>query len=89
MLSNSRGRLFAGCLIGIACGLTLPLLSVFSAWVLPVTVIFAFLWVWAGWPSVLVGAAGVMLIGSPVRVSGLAVLGSHPVSGGSAFWQPS
>jgi hypothetical protein len=59
----SRGRLLAGCVIGVVCGLMLPLLSMFSAWVLPVTVIFALLWVWAGWPAVLVGAISVVMSG--------------------------
>jgi hypothetical protein len=56
--------LIAGCVIGVVCGLALPLLMVFSAWVLPLTVIFALLWVWAGWPSVAVGALSVLVIGS-------------------------
>ncbi len=64
MQNFSKGRLIAGCMIGVACGLALPLLSLFSAWVLPVSVIFALLWVWAGWPSVLAGAVSVALAGS-------------------------
>lgn len=52
----SKGRLIAGCVIGAACGLLLPVLLAFSAWVLPIPILFAFLWVWAGWPAVLVGA---------------------------------
>jgi hypothetical protein len=59
----SRGRLVAGCAIGVACGLTLPLLLTASVWVMPVAVIFAFLWVWAGWPTVAVGALSVALAG--------------------------
>ena len=60
----SKGRLIAGCVAGVACGLALPLLSLFSAWALPVSVIFAILWVWAGWPSVLVGAISIALTGA-------------------------
>jgi multisubunit Na+/H+ antiporter MnhE subunit len=61
--SFSKGHLIAGCVIGAACGLMLPLLLVSSMWFLPIPVIFAFLWVWAGWPSVLAGAASVALAG--------------------------
>ena len=64
MQNFSKGRLIAGCVIGVACGLALPLLSLFSALVLPLSVIFAILWVWAGWPSVLVGGVSVALAGN-------------------------
>lgn len=60
----SKGRLIAGCVVGVVCGLALPLLSVFSAWVLPVSVIFALLWVWSGGLSVLLGAVSVALAGT-------------------------
>jgi hypothetical protein len=60
----SKGRLIAGCAIGVACGLALPLLSMFSVWALPLSVIFALLWVWSGWPSVAVGAVSVALAGA-------------------------
>ncbi len=64
MQNFSKGRLIAGCAIGVVAGLALPFLSVFSAWVMLLPVIFALLWVWAGWPSVLVGAVSVVLAGS-------------------------
>lgn len=64
MQNFSKKRLIAGCIVGVVCGLALPLLSVFSAWVLPVPVIFALLWVWAGWPAVLVGAVSVAFSGA-------------------------
>lgn len=72
----SRGRLIAGCVIGVVCGLALPFLMIFSAWVLPLTVIFALLLVWAGWPSVAVGALSVLLIGSRYPFLGWGFAGS-------------
>ncbi len=64
MQTFSKGRLIVGSAIGVACGLTVPLLLTASAWVMPVSVVFAFLWVWAGWPTVVVGALSVALAGS-------------------------
>jgi hypothetical protein len=61
--SFSKGRLIAGCVIGVACGLLLPLLMITSAWFLPIPILFAILWVWAGWPTVLVGMMSVTLAG--------------------------
>lgn len=63
MQSFSKGRLIAGCAIGVAGGLLLPLLLITSAWFLPIPILFAFLWVWAGWPTVLVGMMSVTLAG--------------------------
>ena len=63
MQSFSKGRLIAGFAIGVACGLMLPLLMITSAWFLPIPVILAFLWVWAGWPTVLVGMMSVTMAG--------------------------
>lgn len=56
MQNFSKGRIAAGCVIGVVCGLVFPLLMLFSAWVLLIPIILAFLWVWAGWPAVLAGA---------------------------------
>lgn len=63
MQTFSKGRLIAGCAVGVACGLMLPLLMMASVWAMPVAVVFAFLWVWAGWPAVAVGAVSVALAG--------------------------
>lgn len=63
MQTFSKGRLIVGSAIGVACGLTVPLLLMASAWVMPVSVLFAFLWVWAGWPTVIVAAVSVALAG--------------------------
>ncbi len=63
MQNFSRGRLIAGFAIGAACGLMLPLLLTVSIWFLPFPVIFAFLWVWAGWPAAAFSAAVVAATG--------------------------
>lgn len=54
----SRGRVAAGCAIGFGCGVSVGVSLLFSAWVLPIQVAMAFLWVWSGWPSVVSGAVG-------------------------------
>ena len=63
MQNCSRGRLIAGFAIGAACGLMLPLLLMFSMWFLPFPIIFAFLWVWAGWPAAAFSVATVAATG--------------------------
>lgn len=72
MREFSKGRVLAGCAIGIGCGILSGASMLVSAWFLPVPILMAFLWVWSGWPSVVAGAASTGMMSFHMGGPGLA-----------------